>query len=319
MSTISLTNGIELPEMFDGLPRIQTSVVDSNVLAALYSDASAQWLKVAEEWRVVPDPSGNALIVLFDRSGQTRTLPKFRIQSAWVVFAVDAQGRWVVGRTSRNMGNGELRDTVVYDSAGDVIDLIDAGGGVAFIQMSEDGSFWIGHDDDDQSDGAKRGGISYFGAGAAKDFRREWDGSGRPEGDDGMPFWCCYALNVIGQSAWTQHYTSMLITRFDPNGSERSWVTEDNGAVALAIKDDIVARVGRYNENQYRISAFRLQEPPRSEFIGRVEFDIGGRKPKYQPWIDGKGDTFHIVHDNKWYHLTLEEVLARTTGCSADA
>jgi hypothetical protein len=317
MSTISLTNGIALPETFDGLPRIGTSIVDSNTLAALYSNASAQWLKAGEEWKAVPDPSGNALIVLFDRSGQTKTLPGFRIQSAWVVFAVKPEECWVVGRTSRNMGNGELRDAAVYDSAGDVIDLIDAGGGVAFIQMSEDGSFWIGHDDDDQSDGAKRGGISYFGTGAGKDFRREWDGSGKPEGDDGMPFWCCYALNVIGRSAWTQHYTSMLITRFDPDGSERSWVTENNGAVALTIKNGIVARVGRYNENQYRISAFRLQEPPRSEFIGRLEFDIEGEKPKYQPWIDGKGDTFHIVHDNKWYRLTLDEVLARLEGDSA--
>ena len=37
----------------------------------------------------------------------------------------------------------------------------------------------------------------------------------------------------------------------------------------------------------------------------------------YQPWIDGKGDTFHLVHDNKWYRLTLDEVLARLEGGSA--
>ena len=37
----------------------------------------------------------------------------------------------------------------------------------------------------------------------------------------------------------------------------------------------------------------------------------------YQPWIDGKGDTFHVVHDNRWYRLTLDEVLARLEGGSA--
>jgi hypothetical protein len=319
MSTISLANGIELPATFDGLPRIGTSIVDSNTLAALYSNASAQWLKAGEEWKAVPDPSGNALIVLFDRSGQTRTLPGFRIQSAWVVFAMKPEGRWAVGRTRRKMGSGELRDTTVYNSEGEVVDLVDAGGGIAFIQLGEDGSFWIGHDDEDLSEGAKLGGVSYFAADGLEVFHQ--DCTARPDTpeNDGMPFWCCYALNVVGRSAWAQHYASMLITRFDPDGSARSWATENNGAVALAIKDEIVARVGRYNENQFRISAFRLQEPPHSEFIGRVEFDIDGQKPKYQPWIDGKGDTFHIVHDNKWYRLTLDEVLAHLTERSAAA
>lgn len=36
MSTISLTNGIALPETFEGLRRIRTSIVDSDVIAALY-------------------------------------------------------------------------------------------------------------------------------------------------------------------------------------------------------------------------------------------------------------------------------------------
>lgn len=317
MSVISLTGGVELPDTFDGLHRIRTSIVDSNTLAALYSNASPQWIRAEEEWRAVPDPSGDARIALFDWSGQPRTLPKFRIQSSWVVFAVSSQSHWVVGRTRRSIGTGALRDTTLYDAEGRVIDLADAGGGIAFIQMSEDGSFWIGHDDEDQSDNAKRGGVSYFTQAGSEAFHQ--DCTARPDTpeSDGIPFWCCYALNVIGQSAWTQHYTSMLITRFDPDGSARSWITEENGARALAVEGSIVARVGRYNENQYRISAFRLQEPPRSEFIGRVEFDVEGQKPKYQPWIDGKGDTFHIVHENKWYRLTLDEVLARLEGGSA--
>ncbi|MGW9329913.1 hypothetical protein [Bosea sp. NPDC055594] len=317
MSTISLTDGISLPETFEDLPRIGTSIVDSNTLAALYSDASPQWCKVEEEWKVVPDPSGNALIILFDRRGETRILPKFRIQSAWIVFAVKPDECWVVARTSRNIGSGELRDTTVYDSAGAVINLVEAGGAVAFIQLSENGSFWIGHDDEDASDDAKLGGVSYFTADGSEVFHQDCVARPDTPENDGMPFWCCYALNVIGRSAWTQHYTSMLITRFNPDGGASSWATENNGAVALALRDGIVARVGRYDEDQYRISAFRLKEPPRSEFIGRVAFDIEGQTPKYQPWIDGKGDTFHLVHDNKWYRLTLDEVLSRLEGGSA--
>lgn len=87
-------------------------------------------------------------------------------------------------------------------------------------------------------------------------------------------------------------------------------MTKNDGAVALAIRDSILARVGRSNENRYRISAFRLKEPPHSECLGRLEFDIEGQQPKYQPWIDGKGDTFHIVHDNRWYRIALDDVLS---------
>jgi hypothetical protein len=317
MSTISLTDGIELRATFDGLPRIGTSTVSSDVIAVLYSNASTQWLWEGKEAKLVSDPSGDARIVLFDRAGQAQPLPRTRIQSSWVVFAVGPRGGWIVGRTARKIASGELRDTTIYGPAGEIISLFDAGGGIEFLQTSDDGSFWIGHGDEEGFNGAKLGGVSYFAIDGSEVFHHDLGSRTDTPENDGMPFVCCYALNVIGRSAWTQHYTSMLITRFDPDGSARSWITEENGAVALAIKDDIVARVGRYNENQYRISAFRLQEPPRSEFIGRVEFDIEGQKPKYQPWIDGKGDTFHVVHDNKWYRLTLDDVLARLQGGSA--
>ncbi|WP_038359666.1 hypothetical protein [Bosea sp. UNC402CLCol] len=304
---ISLANGIELPKVFDGLRRIQTSVVDTNVLAALYSNASPQWLNVGEEWKMVPDPSGDALIVLFDQAGQAKPLRKFRIQSAWVVFAVRPQGGWLVGRTSRRIGTEDVRDTTIYDAEGEAIHLLNGGGAIAFIQVSKDGSFWIGHDDEDRSDGAKLGGITYFAASGAELFHHNWTG---PDHVDGMPMWCCYALNVIEGSGWAQYYDSMLIRRFEADGSARSWMTENNGATALAVKDGIVARIGRYDENRYRISVFRLLEPPNSEFIGRLEFDIEGERPKYLNSVDGKGDTFHIVHDDKWYRLTWREMLA---------
>lgn len=311
MSTISLTNGIELPEAFEGLRHIRTSIVDSNTLAALYSNASSQWLWEGQEAKLVSDPSGDARIVLFDRAGQAQPLPRARIQSSWVVFAVSPKGGWVVGRAARKIASGELRDTTIYGPAGEIIGLFDAGGGTEFLQTCEDGSFWIGHGDEEGFDDVKFGGVSYFAVDGSEIFNRDFAARADTPENDGMPFWCCYALNVVGRSAWTQHYTSMLITRFDSDGRALSWVTENNGAVALAIKDGLVARVGRYNENQYRISAFRLLEPPQSEFIGRIEFDIAGQKPKYQPWIDGKGDTFHIVHDNRWYRLALDDVLTR--------
>jgi hypothetical protein len=205
---------------------------------------------------------------------------------------------------------GDVNDTTIYNSEGDIIGAFDAGGHIGFVQTSEDGAIWVGHEDDDPDAKDKMGGLSLFSPEGSEVFYHAFPGLPDTPNDDGMPFWCCYALNVIGKSAWAQHYTSMLITRFETDGSAKSWATESNGAVALAIRDSIVARIGRYDENQYKISVFRLMEAPQSEPLGVVHFDIEGQKPKYIKWVDGKGDTFHVVHDNKWYRITLDDILA---------
>ncbi len=311
MKTISLTDGVVLPEMFEGLPRIATAVVDTDVLAALYSDASPQWTWVEGEAELVADPSGDALIVLVNRNGRTTPLPRFCIQSRWVVFAMMPEGGWVVGRTARNIATHAPHDTVLHDSTGKPIRSIDAGSGVALLQTSADGSFWIGHDDEEPPD-AKFGGVSHFLANGDEAFYRDCKpGPVKPdEIDTPIPFACCYALNVVERSAWTQHYDSMLISRFEPDGRAQHWMTEFNGAAALAVGGPIIARMGRYDDRQHEVSVFSLGEQPRSEFLGRISFDVDGWQPKYPDWIDGKGDTFHIVHDSKWYRITLDDILS---------
>jgi hypothetical protein len=311
-SMLSLTGGISIPSEFEGLPRIQTSVVDHQTLAVLYSDAKGQWIDNEERRQLVPDPSGEAVIVFFHEDGSAKPTRRFRIQSAWIVFAVGPNGNWVVGRTRRRIGSGDVNDTTIYNAKGGVVRAFDVGGHIAFIQAGDDGSIWIGHDDDDpEPDLNKLGGISLFAPDGSELFYHNLSGLPDTPTDDGTPFWCCYALNVIGRSAWAQHYTSMHITRFEPDGTAKSWATEYNGAVALAIKDSVVARIGRYDDNRYKISVFHLKEPPQSDWLGTSHFDIEGQKPKFIDCVDGKEDTFHIVHDNKWYRITTDDILAR--------
>jgi hypothetical protein len=312
LPAITLKNGIEIPEMFEGLKRVQASVVSADTLAALYSDAASQWIDDSEGWKVVPDPSGEAVIVLFHKDGSAKPSRRFRIQSAWIVFAIGPDGNWVVGRTRRRIGTGDVKDTTIYNSEGDIIRAFDAGGHIGFMQISEDGSIWIGHEDDDPETNLKKlGGISHFDPDGSEVLYHSCAGLSNTPNNNGAAFWCCYALNIIGSSAWAQHYSSMAVTRFDPDGTAKSWETENNGAVALAIRDPVVARIGRYDENRFKISVFRLMEAPQSEPLGVIHFDIEGQKPKYISWIDGKGDTFHVVHDNKWYRITLDDILAR--------
>jgi hypothetical protein len=314
MASISLTDGIALPETFEGLPRIATSAVDTDVLAALYSDASGPWIKLGERWERATDPSGDAIIILCDRAGGTKTLPKFRMSWSGVIFAVSPHGEWALAQRGRRLGtDDDTPDIAIFDATGSPTHAFDAGGNIEFLQIAGDRSVWIGHGDDDPADGIKLGGLSHFFADGTEVFHRDF--AARPETpkvsfETGIPFWCCYALNVCGQIAWTQHYDSMLITRFEPDGSALSWITEENGAKALAVSGSTIARIGRYDEKQHQVSVFRLGQPPHSEFVGRLSLDIDGWQPKYPDWIDGKGDTFHIVQDSKWYRITLDDILS---------
>lgn len=314
MASISLTDGVALPGTFERLERIATSVVDADVLAVLYSDASGPWIKVSERWERAADPSGDAIIILFDRAGGTKALPKFRTSWSGVIFAVSPQGEWTLAQRGRRLGTDQnVPDVAIFDATGSPIHAFDAGGNIEFLQIADEGAIWIGHEDEDPANDIKLGGVSHFSPDGTEMFYR--DGAARPDTpqvsfETGIPFWCCYALNVCGQVAWTQHYDSMLITRFEPDGSARSWITEENGAKALAVSGSTIARIGRYDEKQYQISVFCLGQPPHSEFLGRISFDVDGWQPKYPDWIDGKGDTFHIVHDSKWYRIALADILS---------
>ncbi|MGL4635868.1 MAG: hypothetical protein ACRCWF_07810 [Beijerinckiaceae bacterium] len=307
---LSLSNGLPIPPSFEGLQRIQTSVVDRQTLAVLYSDAKPQWTGVDQSWQMTPDPSGNARIVLINEMGQSKILPMFQIPTRWVYFAVLPNGGWVIARSCQEIATGN-HDTTIYGADGNCIQTFYAGGAIGFLQTTTSDQIWIGHVDDCQDTKAKLGGISFFAPDGAEQFHHDLQGFPDTPNNNGMAFWCCYALNVIGTSAWAQHYTSMAITRFEPDGSAKSWATVNNGVAALAVRGSTIASVGRYDETQYKISVFSLLEAPKSKRLKIVYFDIEGQKAENIQWIDGKGDTFHIVHDDKWYRITLDDVLER--------
>jgi hypothetical protein len=306
---IALKNGIEIPEMFEGLKRVQTSIVDRQTLAVLYSNAKPQWTWVDKRRQLTPDPAGQARIVLFDEMGQSKILAAFEISTSWVHFAMLPTGGWVVARSKREIAKS-AHDTIIYDAGGNRIQGFDAGSAIGFLQTTASGQIWIGHEDDDPGDKAKWGGLSLFSPGGEERLYSWFKGfEGSP--DFGMAFWCCYALNVTGEAAWTQFYTDMLVSRTEPDGSQQHWRCWPKGAVALIVQGDVIALAGRYDETQNDIMAYRLGEPPHATSLGQLRFSIEGEQPKCLDSITGKGDTFHIVHDNKWYRITLDDILAR--------
>jgi len=310
LNGLVLTDGIQLPGELEGLRFVSASPVDRATLAALYSDARGQWTHVDKKFQWIDDPSGMAQIVLFKSDGRTEALPRFGVQSAWLSFAMLPGGGWVVSRTRREIVGGSDHDSVIHGADGRPLHRFNAGGAAAFLQASNDGAIWIGHEDDDPDREAKMGGLSLFSAMGEEHFYSWFPGfEGTPK--FGMAFWCCYALNVVGETAWTQFYTDMLVSRTEPDGSQRHWRCYPKGAAALIVRDDLIALAGRYDETQYDIIAYRLGEPPGSDYLGQLRFTIDGQQPKYLGFIEGKGDTFHIVHDRRWHRITMDDVLSR--------
>jgi hypothetical protein len=310
LSMFSLTGGISIPSEFEGLPKVRTSVVDRQTLAVLYSNAKGQWTHSDERRHLVPDPSGKARIVLFQQDGKSVTLPPFFAQSSWIQFAVRPHGGWVAGRTRQHIASDVKADFAVYNSAGVIEAVFESGGNVGFLEISDNDLIWVGHEDEDPDHPEKLGGLSLFSP-SGDEHIYSWFEGFEGSAEFGMAFWCCYALNVVGDTAWTQFYTDMLISRTEPDGSQQHWRCYPKGAAALIVQGDLIALAGRYGETQYDIMAYRLGEPPHAERIGQVRFSIKGDQPKYLDSITGKGDAFHIVHDNKWYRITLDDILAR--------
>lgn len=307
---MNLTNGIEIPSFHEGLPYLGASPIDDGGLAVLYSDAKGLRHFVDKAWVRTPNPAGKAGIVLFDRSGHQRPLPLFDLPSAWFKFSMLPNGGWVVAQHHREQLDASEDDAMIFDPQGRILHTFNSGGANEFLQATAKGNIWIGHDDDDHSNDAKMGGLSFYNsAGQAGPY--VWflglDGSPNYE----MAFWCCYALNVVGEPAWTQFYTDMLVSRTEPDGSQKHWQCWEKGASALIVQDDIVVLAGRYDATQYDLLAYRLREPPTSEFLGAVCFTINGEQPKYLGSIEGRSDVFHIIHDARWYRVSMADILPK--------
>jgi hypothetical protein len=284
-----LNDGFELPTEVEGLPLLAVSAFRNDSLAILYGKA------------------GEGRILLAEQGSKLRQLPSFPLHSTWVKFTMTSDGGWVVGH--RHKTSDPATDCQSYGSNGTKRLHFDGGGAIGFMQTTEKGAIWIGHEDDDPSSEAKMGGLSLLSAqGEEKIY--SWFRGFEGDAEFGMAFWCCYALNVIGETAWTQFYVPMYLSRTEPDCTQEHWLCLPHGAAALAIQNDLVAFIGRYDERQFEIAAYKLLAPPDSESLGLFSFTIRGKRPKFIDHVDGRGDTIHIVHDNIWYRYSMAQILA---------
>lgn len=119
-----------------------------------------------------------------------------------------------------------------------------------------------------------------------------------------------YALNVDGDTAWTSYYTDFPIVRVH-EGVLTGWNNDVTGANALAVGGSRVALYGGSRPDHDRLAVGNISGD-RLHITGeyRVVLPDGRRLPD-KAHVIGRGPDLHILTDNDWYRLNLQDIPAR--------
>ncbi|MET7706438.1 hypothetical protein [Micromonospora sp. NPDC005413] len=227
------------------------------------------------------------------------------------------QGRLlVVGARCRWRPDGPDRNAVIYDSDGHVEVSATLGDGIEHVLTTTSGEVWVG----------------YFDEGVYGNYG--WGGGNAPPpiGDRGLirfspelrPVWRfpshvdgtmgaisdCYALNVTDDAVWTCYYTDFPIVRVR-GGEVTGWRNSIDGARALAVSGTRIGLLGGYGPNKDRLVVGELDSDALrvADEYGLVLPD-GGPLPTRVTAV-GRGPVLHLVTNEHWYQLHLDDVPAR--------
>jgi hypothetical protein len=192
---------------------------------------------------------------------------------------------------------------------------VGGGNGIEHIAVTPSGRIWAGYFDEGvygNNGWGGNGASAPIGAAGLVAFdnhlRPEWRYP--PMGGLG-PISDCYALNVIGETAWACYYTDFPIVRVG-DGRVSSWNNQIAGAKHLLVAPGHgAALVGGWTGARWRIGAGRL---------GAVEFDItaqfrltmpDGSEPPSDTHLIGRGPDLHAVVGDTWYRLDLDTLLSQ--------
>lgn len=208
---------------------------------------------------------------------------------------------------------GAERNAAVYDAEGELVQHGTLGDGIGQLRTTTSGRIWVGYFDEGVFGNLGWG----FGAndpghpeaiGSAGLIRfdgcfdPEWRFRVPPERDDLDPIADCYALNVIGETAWATYHTGFPVVRI--TGEEtRFWTGAASDANALLVDGTRCALIGCYERN--RILFGDLEQ---GVFEQRRLMLPGGRPLPNRFETVGHGPNLHVFIENLWYRLDLEDI-----------
>lgn len=229
----------------------------------------------------------------------------------------------LVGARARWRPEGPERNAIIYDSTGDVVHQETLGDGIEHVLTTATGHVWVGYFDEGVYGNYGWGettsappvgerGLRRF----TPDLQPEWEFPSHVDEQWGA-ISDCYALNVDGETAWACYYTDFPIVRIHGD-SVSGWHNDVGGARALAVDGARVALLGGYRAERDRL-AVGVLEGGSFHLTGeyRVSLPDGGPIPAGVR-LAGRGADLHLITDNDWYRVSLDDVPERPAGHLGD-
>jgi hypothetical protein len=214
----------------------------------------------------------------------------------------------VVGARCRWRPDGPDRNAVVYDPAGELLAEGTLGDGIEHMLTTPDGAIWVG----------------YFDEGVYGNYG--WGGRGRePIGRPGIVRFTndlqvawrygaefgfvmdCYALNVVGETAWACYYSEFPIVRMGAAGVT-GWHNQVRGPQALVVAGQTVALVGGYDSDHDRVVVGTLAGEhfqPQVHARLRLPGGVGVQAAR----LVGRGSELHVLAGTAWSKIALEDLI----------
>jgi hypothetical protein len=313
---VQLRRHAELAPPQTGDVLVTVSVGPSNEAVALWSDPSGRQalygrsstsggasfpdsvLAVGIPVRIVTYTPDTAAVV---------RVPELRLTHC-TVQPLPAEQILVVASRCRWRPDSPDANAIVLNANGSVAQQAVFGDGIGHVLATESGKIWVGYFDEgvygNYGWGGGRGpepigapGIVRF----AADLRPEWRYPGNDEAD---PIDDCYALNVVGESAWSTYYASFPVVRV-ADDAVRSWPGCGAAAHAMMVDGARCVLVGGYREDHDRLLAGNLD---RGHFRSYRLTLPGGRALPDNVRVIGRGTDLHVFAETIWFRLHLDDL-----------
>jgi hypothetical protein len=215
----------------------------------------------------------------------------------------------VCGSRCRRSEDGVAeKNATIYTKDGLAEAKLCLGDGIEHVQVDGSGRIWVGYFDEGIFGNLGWGahpigenGLECFGI----DGQKLWSFAPLPGFDPPADL---YALNVVGNEAWTCYYTEFPIVLIGSDMRAQGWQTELRGVRALAVAAKHVLAYGGYNEN--RDSCYLLCLRDRNAEIiadvklsAHVDFDLHTAK------VIGRGNMLHVIGTNEWHQFKARRIL----------
>ncbi|GAA1592950.1 MULTISPECIES: hypothetical protein [Kribbella] len=216
-------------------------------------------------------------------------------------------GFLLVGTRVPWRADGVPSNATVYDAPGQPIAEGLLGDGIEQVQTTASGQVWVGYSDEGVYGNLGWGdgpGTEPIGAPGliryTRDLTSDWEFSctshGLPPVDD------CYALNVIGETAWSCYYADFPLVKV---GGEtvRAWRNEVQRVTAIAVHQD---RVGLYDGQRLVVARLGSEQLAIEDKYDVVLPD--GEAPPPTSKVVSRGSVIHVFVGRSWYRADLAEL-----------